>query len=238
MGGFWWVDFEKFGAKYGRKWNFQTPISPPNGNQFPPFKNHFYQGLQGYNDHESDRGSGPPKWSNSKSGRRPKNFKPQFLKNVSSEFSKNFRVERAYEYLPLCKFWGNSDEGKNITSKFSKKFFRGPDPQTVQKIPSWLGGVCRGHWPLSKGTWNCDMGQANSEKFGVEWKPLAPPSVETGSSYVTWLDRSTGVDGVYVVSKFEDIRSTRFGVMGVQSFADFPHSVKNTQYGLVIYTLY
>ena len=51
--------FEKIGAKYGRKWNIQTPISPLNGGRFPPFKNHFCQGPQGYNAHESDRGSGP-----------------------------------------------------------------------------------------------------------------------------------------------------------------------------------
>jgi len=81
---------------------------------------------------------------------------------------------------------------------------------------AWL--VCGGHRPLSYGTRHLAQGPVVSEKLGVKEKPLAPPSVETGSRSVTWLDMSTGVDRIYVLWKFEDIRSTRFGVMEIQSF--------------------
>ena len=87
----------------------------------------------------SGLGSGPPKGSNSKSGRRPKNFKPQFLKNGLVNVSQNFCVERACESPSMCKFWGKSIDGKNLRTKFSKISLGGPDPQTTPNIPTWLG---------------------------------------------------------------------------------------------------
>jgi len=90
-----------------------------------------------------------PEGGKMKSGPKFKIFKPIFLKNGSTDFSKNFRVERAWSFLPMCKFWGKFISGKNLRSKFKKISLGGPDPQTVQKIPEWLGGVCGGRRPPS-----------------------------------------------------------------------------------------
>jgi len=46
-------------AKKPKKAKFLTPISPPNGGRFPPNKNRFSQGRQGYKTHGSVWGSGP-----------------------------------------------------------------------------------------------------------------------------------------------------------------------------------
>jgi len=107
--------------------------------RFPPFKKHFSQGQQGYNPKGSGLGSGPPKGSNSKSGRRPKIFEPPFLKKSTDDFPLIFCVERAYESPSMCKFWGKSYTGKNLRTKFSKISLGGPDPQTMLNIPTRLG---------------------------------------------------------------------------------------------------
>jgi len=60
--------------------------------------------------------------------------------------------------------------------------------------------------------------QADSEKFGVDWKPLVPPSVETGSSYVTWLVMLMEVDSLHILLKFGDIPPVGSTVIGLRSF--------------------
>jgi len=99
-----------------------------------------------------------------------------------------------------------------------KNFVGGPWPPNYSEYPDLAWHVCGGHRPSSCGTRHLVPGPVVSEKLGVEEKPLAPPSIETGSSSVTWLDKSTGVDRLHILWKSGDIWTTCFEVMRLQSF--------------------
>jgi len=69
-----------WGPNMAKTCNVQTPISPPIGGRFPPFKNYFSQGPTDNNAHNSDRGSDPPKGVKIES--RPKNHEKTAVKRA------------------------------------------------------------------------------------------------------------------------------------------------------------
>jgi len=74
--------------------NFQTPITPPIGGRFPPFKNYFSQGPTDNNSHNSDWGSDPPKGVKIES--RPKNHEKTAVKRASATPKMNFLTLVSY----------------------------------------------------------------------------------------------------------------------------------------------
>ena len=122
-------------------------------------------------------------------------FEPHFLKNVSSEFPQNFCAERGHEGLSMCKFWEKSISGKNVTSKFSKIWLGGSDPQTVQNIWEWLGGVCRGCRPPSTSAVSSLHNKSFPSNWGSKknlWRHLASKPEVARSRDLTCRRGSTG----------------------------------------------
>jgi len=131
------------------------------------------------------------------------NFWTPFLKNKSSDFSKNFRVKTPYKYLPMFKFYHQEDI-----------------LQTVHNIKTSLRAVCRGHQSTTMNAWKCISCQGDSEDFRLEWKHLVPPSSETGNSYITWPGVLMGFNGSYIFFTFGNILLTHSKVIGLQSLSN------------------
>jgi len=163
-------------------------------------------------------GWAPPRGQTWKVGVGPKFLNPNFSKMVPWIFPKIF-VWKGHMNPRRCANFRENLIRKKISGRNFRKFrWGGPDPQTTRNIPTRAWQVGGGHWPSYHGTCDLVPGPAVLEKYGVEKKPLAPPSGKTGNSSVTWLGMLMKVDGVYIVLKFGDIPTNRYGAMGHRSF--------------------
>jgi len=100
-GGFCLVDFEKFGAKYGQKWNFQTPISPQMGADSPHSKTIFLRAPRAIMITCQIGGRAPPRGQTWKVGVARKISNPNFSNSDSWILIKLAQQLEDHVYLHL-----------------------------------------------------------------------------------------------------------------------------------------